>query len=467
MRPSRFTTGAATGLTLALALSACAAGETDNEEPMEPEATQQEQEATSEDQAENEDAGQEDMDDDDMDDMDHDDDMDEESGEEEPNDLSAVMPESTGDPFADARTAAQHMPMTGATFASGFASALDIPGDAESEAGEVRGQLTALLQEHVYLAGIGVATAYHAGPDSAEFELATETLDANSVALADAVGELAGDDARESFLRNWREHIGYFVDYAVAAEAGDDEGMNQAVEDLREYTDGVGMFFDRITDGELPAATVTESFNGHVDTFSAAVDSMAAGEADAFSNLKMAGDHVVAGSAVMSEGLSAAAGLEGDPNDEATELRAALTANLNEHVYLAGTAVFVAYTEEDGTDSEAFGAAAQVLDDNAVELADAIGELAGDENREAFLELWREHIGYFVDYAEAVAGGDDAAAEEALMNLDQYRYDAGEFFEEISGGELPAEDIAEGLSMHVQTLSGAIDSLNEALVQGS
>ncbi|RJN31979.1 hypothetical protein [Nesterenkonia natronophila] len=52
-------------------------------------------------------------------------------------------------------------------------------------------------------------------------ELATETVDENSVALADAVGELAGDDARESFLRNWREHIDYFVDYAVAAEAGD------------------------------------------------------------------------------------------------------------------------------------------------------------------------------------------------------------------------------------------------------
>ncbi|MGO1550223.1 MAG: hypothetical protein ACTHWO_10475 [Nesterenkonia sp.] len=480
MKPSRFTAGAATGLTLALALSACAGGEADNEEPMEPEATQQETmpeespDETGMDDGDMEDSdATETMDEESMDEgaMDEEsmeeESMDDESMDEESTDLSAVMPESTGDPFADARTAAQHMPMTAATLSSGFASALDIPGDAQSEAADVRGQMTALFQEHVYLAGIGVATAYHAGPDSDEFELATETLDANSVALADAVGELAGDDARESFLRNWREHIGYFVDYAVATDAGDEEGMNQAVDDLREYADGVGDFFDRTTDGELPADTVTESFNGHIDTFTAAVDSMAAGDADAFSNLKMASDHIVEGSAVMTEGLTAAAGLEGDPNDEATEVRATLTAGLNEHVYLASTAVFVAYTEDEGTDSEAFDAATQVLDENTVELADAVGELAGDESRQAFLDLWREHIGYFVDYAEAIAGGDDAAAEEALMNLDQYRQDAGEFFEEISAGELPADDIAEGLSMHVQTLSGAIDSLNEALVQNS
>jgi hypothetical protein len=134
-------------------------------------------------------------------------------------------------------------------------------------------------------------------------------------------------------------------------------------------------------------------------------------------------------------------------------------------VYLAGITVFVGYTDDDGLESEAFEAAAGVLDENAVELAEAVGELAGDEQRDPFLDLWRDHIGYFVDYAGAVAEGDDDAAESALMELDAYRYDAGEFFEDISGGELPAEDIEEGLSMHVQSLAGAIDSLNEALVQ--
>lgn len=40
-----------------------------------------------------------------------------------------------------------------------------------------------------------MATAYEAGPDSEEFELAMETVDANSVAMADAVGELRAEQA--------------------------------------------------------------------------------------------------------------------------------------------------------------------------------------------------------------------------------------------------------------------------------
>jgi hypothetical protein len=455
MRTSKVTMGAATGLTLALALAACGANTADADEPM-PEETMQEETETME---ENE------QDSEDMDEDMEEDDADDEYDDADSDDLSAVQPESTGDPFADARTAAVHMPMTGETFATGFTEALDIEGDPQSEAAEVRGELTALFQEHVYLTGIAVATAYHAGAESDEFGLATETLDENSVALADAVGDLAGDDARESFLRNWRDHIDYFVDYAVAAEAGDQEGMDQAVADLTEYADGVGMFFDRITDGELDSDAVTESVNGHIETLAGAVDSFAAGDPEAFANLKTAADHMVMSSATMAEGLSEAADLEGDPNDDASELRSALTANLNEHVYLAGITVFVGYTDDDGLESEAFEAAAGVLDENAVELAEAVGELAGDEQRDPFLDLWRDHIGYFVDYAGAVAEGDDDAAESALMELDAYRYDAGEFFEDISGGELPAEDIEEGLSMHVQSLAGAIDSLNEALVQ--
>ncbi|TLP72892.1 hypothetical protein [Nesterenkonia sphaerica] len=460
MRTSRITMGAATGLTLALTLAACGGDGADAEEPM-PDENAQEETETMEEEQDSEDMDEEDGEDsgdsDDHDDMDEDNDSDA--------DLSAVEPQSTGDPFADARNAASHMPMTGETFAAGFTEALHIEGDPQSEAAELRGQLTALFQEHVYLAGIAVATAYHAGPDSDEFALAAETVDENSVALADAVGDLAGDDARESFLRNWREHIDYFVNYAVAAEAGDQEGMDQAVADLTEYADGVGMFFDRTTDGALNADAVTESIIGHIETLAGAVDSLAAGDPAAFANLKAAADHMVMGAATMAEGLSEAADLEGDPNDDASELRSALTANLNEHVYVAGIAVFVGYTEEDGLESEAFEAAAGVVDDNAVQLADAVGGLAGDEQRDPFLDLWRDHIGYFVDYAGAVAEGDDDAAESALMALDAYRSDAGAFFEDISGGELPAEDVEDGLSTHVQTVAGAIDSLNEALVQ--
>ncbi len=437
---------AAAGFALVLTLSACNGAEPGDDSTMDDGHSQH---GDADGAEEDTDTGEDDGMDEDMDEGDH----------------SAIMPMGTGDPFADVRTAAEHMPETGATLAGGFAAALDIEGDASSEAAELRSGLTALLQEHVYLAGIAVATAYETGPDSAEFGLATDAVDANSVALSEAVGSLAGEEKGEEFLERWRDHIGYFVDYALAAAEDDDEGRDAAVADLMEYTSDAGEFFEEVSGGELPAGDVTESLNGHVETLAAAVDSLAAGDTEAFADLQMASHHVVEGAAVMSAGLAAAAELEGDTADDASELRAALTANLNEHVYVAGIAVFVAYTQ--GADSDAFAAAAQVVDDNAVELADAVGELAGEDQREPFLELWRDHIGYFVDYAVAVAGNDQAGADAALDDLETYRHEAGAFFEEISAGELPADAVADGLAHHVSTLGGAIDSLNEALVQGA
>lgn len=436
LRPTRTSAAVAAALALTLSLSACGA-DTDEDTGGTP--TQQETTTMAPEESDTMDGGE----------------------------MSAVMPMGTGDPFADARTAAQHMPETAATLAAGFAAALDIPGEVDSDAAALRATMTSLLQEHVYLAGMAVATGYTTGLDSAEFEAAAATLDENSVALADAVGSLAGDEQREAFLELWREHVGYFVDYAAAAQEGDDAGKEAALADLQAYTQDAGAFFEEVSGGELPAGDIAASLEMHVSTLGAAIDDLAAGSPEAYASLREAAGHVAEGAAVISGGLAAATEMSGDPADEASTLRADLTALLQEHVYLAGVAVFTAYTTEGGTESEAFTAAAEVLDANTVALADAVGTLAGPEQGEAFVGLWREHIGYFVDYAVAISTGDQEAADMALTELDAYRGEAGAFFEEISGGELPADAVAEGLAMHVQTLAGAIDSLNAALVQGS
>lgn len=377
---------------------------------------------------------------------------------------SMLEPSGTGDPFADARTAASHMPMTATTLAGGFVTALDIPGDAESDAATLRADLTALLQEHVYLAGMAVATAYHASPESAQFEAAAAALDTNSVDLSEAVASLSDEEQGAAFLALWREHIGFFVDYAVAVKGGDQAAADTAMMELNGYTEEAGAFFESVSGGELPAAAIAENLMMHVETLSAAIDAFAAGDPDATDLLQEAAGHVVMSAETLSTGLAAAAGLEGDVSDEASALRSSLVAGLQEHVYLAGITVFTAYSAEGGIESPAFEGAAATLDANSVALSEAIGSLAGDENGTAFLELWREHIGFFVDYAVAIAGGDTAAADQALTDLDQYRPTAGDFFEEISGGELPSDAIAESLGMHVETLAGAIDSLKEQLV---
>jgi len=373
----------------------------------------------------------------------------------------AVDVQSTGDPFADAKTASDHVEHGAQTLAGGIATAAGMDGDPNSGAAELRASLTGLLQEHVYLAGFAVDTAYGFGADSGEFELAAAALDTNSVELADLVGSAAGDDNREAFLSLWRQHIGFFVDYAVAQAGDDQQARQQALDQLQGYTGDAGAFFESITGGELPADAVAQSLQGHIATLTAAIDALAAGDAGAFDALKNAADHVVEGAAVLSGGIATAIDAEGDTNSQASQLRSGLTAALQEHVYLAGIAVKTAYAH--GADSPAFEAAAATLDANSVELADGIGQVAGPDNREAFLQLWRQHIGFFVDYAVATAGGDQQGQTQAIEQLAGYTGDAGAFFENITEGQLPADAVAESLRGHISTLAGAIDSLNAAI----
>ena len=374
---------------------------------------------------------------------------------------SSVETKSTGDPYADTKTAAAHVEGSAEVLAGGITAGADLEGEASSEAAGLRATLSGLLQEHVYLAGLAVDAAYSFGPDSGEFDLAAQALDENSVELADVIGEAAGSDNREAFLSLWRDHIGYFVDYALAAAEDDEEGRQAALDDLDGYTDSAGAFFEDISNGELPAEAVTESLDVHIDTLTTAIDSFAAGSGSAFDDLKAAADHVVGSGATLAGGFAAALELNGDTESQAATVRATLTAGLQEHVYLAGIAVKTAYAH--GPESAEFEAAAGTLDTNSVELADAVGQIAGSDNREAFLSLWRDHIGYFVDYAVAAAHDDGEAQAEAIAELDGYTESAGAFFEEITGGELPASAVADNLREHIATLGGAIDSLDAAI----
>ena len=79
------------------------------------------------------------------------------------------------------------------------------------------------------------------------------------------------------------------------------------------------------------------------------------------------------------------------------------------------------------------------LDANSVGAVRRRRSVYGPEDGEAFLGLWREHIGFFVDYTLGQATGDQAASDQALTDLEGYQQAAGAFFEEITGGELPAD----------------------------
>jgi len=382
---------------------------------------------------------------------------------------AALTPASTGNPFADIRTAALHMPDTADALAGGIAKAAKYPATVDSDASALRSGLTYLLTEHVYLAGIAVATAYHSGATSDAFKTAAKSVDDNSVALGDAVTKIVGADQGKAFLQAFQAHVTDFVNYAVGAKTGGTKGAKmkvQAVEALKGYAKVSGQFFSKNTNGVLSATAVEKDTLTHINTLAAAVDDLAAGKATAYAKLKTAADHMAMTADVLAGGIAKATKMKGDPDDKAATLRAGLTGLLTSHVYLAGVAVFTAYTDKDSVKGTAFMAAAGALDKNSVELSNAVQSVSNTASAKTFLQVWRTHITNFVDYAAADATDDAAGKTKALADLDAYRAAAGKFFSTVTDGALPSGAVADALKMHIESLAGAIDSLKAALVTG-
>ena len=86
-------------------------------------------------------------------------------------------------------------------------------------AATLRTGLNTLFAEHVVLASAATGAALD-GRDT-EFKAAAGALDANSIAIGQAIGSVYGKDAEAAFLPLWRRHIGFAVDYTTGVATGD------------------------------------------------------------------------------------------------------------------------------------------------------------------------------------------------------------------------------------------------------
>ena len=328
-------------------------------------------------------------------------------------------------------------------------------------ASTLRAGLTSLLQEHVYLAGAAISQAVADGGDmeAPATKSAVETLDANSVALSEAVASVYGDEAGEAFLGLWRAHIGMFVDYTLGGATGDKAMQEKAAEDLDGYRKEFGAFIQSATDGELDSAAVEAELDTHVKTLIAAVDAVLAGDPSVYPKLAEAASHMPMTAQALSGAIAAQQDLEGDVAAPASELRAGLTHLLQEHVYLAGLAINQAVADGGDMEAPATKSAVETLDANSVALSEAVGSVYGPDAGEAFLGLWRAHIGMFVDYTLGGATGDTAKQEKAAADLDQYRKEFGAFIDSATGGELDSKTVEAELDTHVKTLVAAVDAV--------
>lgn len=321
----------------------------------------------------------------------------------------------------------------------------------KSAGSDLRFTLASGLGQHALLASIATHRGLEGGKD---FEAAAGALEANTVALGDAIGSVFGDEAKATFLELWRAHIGFFVDYTTATAAKDEAKIAKANGDLAGYSRDFAAFLAGATD--LPADVLETELDQHVMHLAGSIDAYAAGDyAKAYELTDMAYQHMVATGGTLADAISAKYPDKFPATDAATkaavDLRIALDSALGEHAFLASNA-----THRGLEGSKAFDAAAGQLETNTVALGDAIGSVLGDEAKATFLELWRAHIGFFVDYTVGTATKDETKTAKAAEDLAGYSRDFGAFL--AAATDLPADTLSAELDTHVMHLAQSIDA---------
>ena len=319
-----------------------------------------------------------------------------------------------------------------------------------TKAADLRVALNLLLSDHVYITA-QVTDQALIGND-AGFKAAAATLDKNTVGLGNAIGTAYGDAAKTTFLELWRKHIGFFVAYTQAAAKGDAAGKTKADADL----DGYRKDFDAFITGanpNLPKGAVADLLVSHVKGLEAVIDAQAAKDPTWADKAMVAADH----SQKIADPLAGAIAKQfpdkfpGDPASKAADLRVALNLLLGAHVHLVSYATGGAL----GANNAGFDQAAATLDKNTVGLGNAIGSVYGDAAKTTFLELWRKHVGFFVNLTKGVAAKDQAMQDKAKADLDGYRKDFDAF---ITGANpnLPKGAVAELLIPHITGITAFI-----------
>jgi hypothetical protein len=322
-----------------------------------------------------------------------------------------------------------------------------------TKAAELRATLDYLMGEHLLLAASATGAAL--GGRDAQFKAAAAALDANSVDIAKAIGSVYGQGAQDAFLPLWRRHIGFVVDYTVGVATKDQAKQDKAVTELVQYTQDFGAFLAS-ANPNLPKDAVADLVKSHVLTLKDVIDAQAAGDqTKAFWATRAAYAHM----AMIADPLAGAIAKQfpdrfpGSTTSAAAGLRSTLTMAFQEHTYLAARATGAALG---GRDPE-FKAAAAALDANGVDISKAIGSVYGQGAQDAFLPLWRRHIGFVVDYTVGVASKDQQKQQKAVQDLVGYSQDFGAFLASANPN-LPKDVVAELVKDHILTLKPVIDA---------
>jgi hypothetical protein len=285
----------------------------------------------------------------------------------------------------------------------------------EAPATQLRVALDRVLAEHAFL----IVEVMHTGlTPNAEFEAAGDALDANTNDLVAAITSVYGKAAGDAFAEQWRNHIGFIVDYARALNDKDTSSAQLADSQLRKYvTDFSALLAGAVA---LPAATVEGLIREHVEQLEqvASFETSRFGEAypairETYAHMFMIGDGLA--TAIVAQSPDKFTGRQ-FAFSAATDLRLKLDSLLGEHTELAALAMRARLT-----DSPDVAASAAALDDNTKALAAAIASIYGASAGAAFEAQWQNHTELYLAYVAAKKANDSAAQAAALAGIRSYQ----------------------------------------------
>lgn len=330
-------------------------------------------------------------------------------------------------------------------------------------ASELRSALGHLFTEHAFLA---VETLKKGADGTEDFEALAGALSKNTEDLTAAVSSVYGEEGGAQFNEIWSSHIGYFVDYVKATADKDQAGKDNALANLDKYIVEQAAFLETATEGRLKATDLEAGLKTHVEQLIWAFDSYVAGDYEtSYKNERESIKHMT----MVAAGLASAITDQFPDKFEnsmavtsSSDLRASLDQIFTEH---AGLAVMAMQNGVDGDPD--FEASAAALLANADDLSAAVASVYGEEGGAAFKEIWKSHIGYFVDYVTATANDDQAGKDAAMAKLDEYVVEQAAFLAAATENRLPAADLEAGLTGHVDQLLAAFDMYVAGDYEGS
>lgn len=322
---------------------------------------------------------------------------------------------------------------------------------------QVRFQLEQLLGQHAILAVRLMRGQLNKSPDF--LEAATAALGLNTTELSAAVASEYGAAGGEKFKQLWTQHISSLFAYSKALADKDAAAKQKALADLDAYTKEYGEFISAATKGELPAAAVATSVDGHIHHLISQIDAYAAGdykkayqlEREAYAGMFSTGKGL-AGATVSVKPGELPAGFDDPPQ----QLRSALGQLLGEHSELVVDVTRAALAK-----SPEFSEAAAALDANTRELGQAINAVFGANAADQFGDLWADHVNAVVAFTTAVVEDNKADQAKARADLDAWSDRFGSFLATAVKNRAAATAFVEVAHHHDEQLLTSITSFKD------